>query len=132
MATTSTVGVPGNPLLAAASLLLLCASVSVAQTPAPSRAPRPVQSPARQPQAQPQPLQAQAPVAPSQPPAPARFEIRRYVASGEPLDKAGAYAIQGAGAVLVERVRGSVSGVIGLPLHTVMRLAQSLGVSLLA
>lgn len=87
MATTSTVGAPGKQLLAAASsLLLLCASVSVAQTPAPSRAPRTTQPPARQPQAaQPQPVQPLAPVAPSQPPAPARFEIRRYIVEGNTL-----------------------------------------------
>lgn len=54
-----------------------------------------------------------------------------YLATDEPFDKAGGYAIQGAGAVLVQRVRGSVSGIIGLPLHMVMSLAQSLGVSLL-
>jgi len=49
-----------------------------------------------------------------------------YVATGEPLDKAGAYAIQGAGGTFVLRVRGSVSNVIGLPLHTVARLAATL------
>ena len=52
---------------------------------------------------------------------PARCEW--YLGTGEPFDKAGAYAIQGAGAVLVEGVRGSVSNVIGLPLTTVVRLA---------
>jgi septum formation protein len=57
--------------------------------------------------------------------------IEWYVGTGEPLDKAGAYAIQGAGAVLVQRVRGSVSNVVGLPLHAVVRLAGELGVSLL-
>ena len=55
-----------------------------------------------------------------------------YVATGEPLDKAGAYAIQGAGAVLVEKVAGSVSNIIGLPLHIVVDLAAQLGVTLLA
>ena len=54
-----------------------------------------------------------------------------YVATGEPMDKAGAYAIQGAGAVLVERVEGSVTNVIGLPLTTVLRLAAEVGVELL-
>ncbi len=53
-----------------------------------------------------------------------------YVGTGEPLDKAGAYAIQGAGGVLVLRVRGSVSNVIGLPLHAVARLAADLGAPL--
>lgn len=54
-----------------------------------------------------------------------------YLATGEPLGKAGAYGIQGAAAALVERVDGSVSNVIGLPLHTVVNLAADLGVSLL-
>jgi len=47
-----------------------------------------------------------------------------YVGTGEPLDKAGAYAIQGAGGVFVEHVRGSVSNVVGLPLTTVARLLE--------
>ena len=46
-------------------------------------------------------------------------DIRAYVASGEPLDKAGAYAIQGGGAHLVDRVEGSYTNVIGLPLAEV-------------
>ncbi len=56
--------------------------------------------------------------------------IEWYVGTGEPLDKAGAYAVQGAGGVFVQRVRGSVSNVVGLPLHTLVRLAGELGVSL--
>lgn len=58
-------------------------------------------------------------------------QIDWYVATGEPMDKAGAYAVQGIGGVFVEKVDGSVSNVIGLPLHTVVRLAEQLGVSLL-
>lgn len=57
--------------------------------------------------------------------------IEWYVASGEPEGKAGAYAIQGAGGVFVERVRGSVSNIIGLPLHTLLRLSRDLDVPLL-
>lgn len=57
-------------------------------------------------------------------------DVEWYVATGEPLDKAGAYAVQGAGGVFVQRVRGSVSNVVGLPLHTVVRLAADLGVRL--
>jgi septum formation protein len=53
--------------------------------------------------------------------------IAWYVGTGEPLDKAGAYAIQGAGGVFVQTVRGSVSSIVGLPLHTVVRLAGDLG-----
>lgn len=47
-------------------------------------------------------------------------ELARYVASGEPFGKAGAYAIQGLGAVFVERIEGSYTGVVGLPLSEVV------------
>jgi septum formation protein len=47
-----------------------------------------------------------------------------YVGTGEPLDKAGAYALQGAGGVLVEKVNGSVSNVVGLPLAPVVALIR--------
>lgn len=57
-------------------------------------------------------------------------DIDWYVGTGEPLDKAGGYALQGAGGVFVEAVEGSVSNVVGLPLHTVVRLAAGLGVRL--
>ena len=57
--------------------------------------------------------------------------IEWYVALGEPTGKAGAYAIQGAGGALVERVRGSVSNIIGLPMHTLLRLANDLDAQLL-
>jgi septum formation protein len=52
--------------------------------------------------------------------------IEWYVATGEPLDKAGAYAIQGAGGVFVESIHGSASNVVGLPLATVARLLHRL------
>ncbi len=57
--------------------------------------------------------------------------IEWYVGLDEPFGKAGAYAVQGAGGVFVERVRGSVSNIIGLPLHTLLRLSGELGVPLL-
>jgi septum formation protein len=57
--------------------------------------------------------------------------IAWYVATGEPFDKAGAYAIQGSGAVLVESVTGNVSNVVGLPLSVVVELAASIGIDLL-
>ena len=58
--------------------------------------------------------------------------LRWYVGTGEPLDKAGAYAVQGAGGMFVERIRGSVSNVVGLPLALVARRAADLGVVLTA
>lgn len=58
-------------------------------------------------------------------------EIAWYVATGEPDDKAGAYGLQGAGAVLVEGIRGSDTNVIGLPLVLTVTLARHLGIDLL-
>jgi septum formation protein len=55
-------------------------------------------------------------------------EARRYWASGEPRDKAGGYAIQGQGAVFVERIEGSYSGVMGLPLAETAALLVAAGV----
>jgi len=54
-------------------------------------------------------------------------EISAYWASGEPQDKAGAYAIQGLGAVFVERLEGSYSAVMGLPLFETAQLLQRVG-----
>ena len=48
--------------------------------------------------------------------------IRDYIASGEPMDKAGAYGIQGLGAVLVEKIHGDYNNVVGLPLARVYRV----------
>lgn len=55
-------------------------------------------------------------------------EIRHYVASGEPLDKAGAYAVQGLGAGMVASVRGCYNNVVGLPLCEVVCHLLSFGV----
>ena len=55
-------------------------------------------------------------------------EIERYIRSGEPFDKAGAYAIQGEGGALVARVEGCYTNVVGLPLSTTRRLLESWGV----
>jgi len=57
-------------------------------------------------------------------------EISTYVASGEPMGKAGAYAIQGCAAVFTERLAGSYSGVMGLPLFETARLLAQLGVAI--
>jgi septum formation protein len=54
-------------------------------------------------------------------------EIDAYWASGEPQGKAGAYAIQGMGAVFIHHIRGSYSGVMGLPLYETAALLQAAG-----
>ncbi|WP_370326231.1 nucleoside triphosphate pyrophosphatase [Euzebya sp.] len=57
-------------------------------------------------------------------------EIQWYVDTGEPLDKAGAYGIQGIAGIFVEHLEGSETSVIGLPLGRLAVLAQSVGASL--
>jgi len=57
-------------------------------------------------------------------------EIEAYVKTGEPLDKAGAYAIQGLGALLVERIEGDYYNVIGLPLSSLALELKRFGVKL--
>jgi len=58
-------------------------------------------------------------------------EIERYLATGEYRDKAGAYAIQGYGALLIDSISGCYSNVVGLPLTTLDKLLQKAEVSLL-
>jgi septum formation protein len=58
-----------------------------------------------------------------------REEICRYVASGEPLDKAGAYAVQGEGRRFVTHIEGSESNVIGLPLDETLELLRATGLA---
>ena len=53
--------------------------------------------------------------------------LRAYIATGEPMDKAGAYGIQGYGAALVERIDGDFFGVMGLPVRLVLRLLEEAG-----
>lgn len=56
-------------------------------------------------------------------------EIDAYIATGEPMDKAGAYGIQGYGATIVERVEGDFFTVVGLPLVRLTRLLVEIGVT---
>lgn len=58
----------------------------------------------------------------------ARWEMERYWATGEPADKAGAYAVQGIGSGFVARLEGSYSGVVGLPLYETRELLALAGI----
>jgi septum formation protein len=58
-------------------------------------------------------------------------EIDWYVSTGEPFDKAGAYAIQALASRFIEEIDGSYSNVVGLPIQTVYRIASALGVELM-
>ena len=55
-------------------------------------------------------------------------EINSYIASGEPFDKAGGYGIQGLAGQFVEKVEGSYSGVIGLPVDETKALLAEIGI----
>ncbi len=56
-----------------------------------------------------------------------RAQVAAYVATGEPLGKAGAYAIQGRAAMHVTRIAGSYSGIMGLPMHEAAQLLRAFG-----
>jgi septum formation protein len=58
-----------------------------------------------------------------------RDDIDAYIATGEPMDKAGAYGIQGFGATIVERVEGDYFAVMGLPLARLVSLLRAVGVN---
>jgi septum formation protein len=58
-------------------------------------------------------------------------EIQNYIASGEPMGKAGSYAVQGMGAIFVERIEGSYSGVMGLPIYETSVLLSRFGIQVL-
>lgn len=58
-------------------------------------------------------------------------EINAYVASGEPMDKAAAYAIQGIGSVIIKKIDGDYHGVMGLPLYQLAQELEKFGVKVL-
>jgi septum formation protein len=58
-------------------------------------------------------------------------EIDAYIATGEPMDKAGSYAIQGLASIFIERLEGSYSGVMGLPLYETVMLLAAVGMTVL-
>lgn len=59
-----------------------------------------------------------------------RQQISRYVASGEPMGKAGAYAVQGRAATYISHIAGSYSGIMGLPVYETAQLLQTFGFKL--
>ena len=58
-------------------------------------------------------------------------ELNRYIATGEPMDKAGAYGIQGRGGLLVSRIQGDYTNVVGLPIVRLASMLAQFGVTVL-
>ena len=56
-------------------------------------------------------------------------EIREYVATGEPLDKSGSYALQGGATKFIEKIHGDWSNVVGLPVYRLKKLAEAAGIN---
>ena len=62
----------------------------------------------------------------------AEAELLGYIATGEPMDKAGAYGIQGKGSLLVEKIHGDYFNVVGLPVMRLSRMLQQFGITFFA
>jgi septum formation protein len=59
-------------------------------------------------------------------------QVKAYVRTGEPMDKAGAYAVQGVGSVIVDRIEGDYFNVVGLPMARLAKMLESFDVHILA